>query len=208
MKVTAAEQSILVARVLSRLKMEKVRQQLRQEVETLKTAQQRMVQEKEREGQELRENIEESNLECRERLEQIMRQTSNSIKSMEWRSNKRQIQMKDKILELVGKRKELCKQHWAGERESRTRNLQLEAEVKALLDKYDEEMFELHEKIQELESKWAQCLDNCNLYLLSPGTPRRRLSWTGWRRGWRWWRGRSRSSWRSSAGRRPGWVDT
>lgn len=160
MKVTAAEQSILVARVLSRLKMEKVRQQLRQEVETLKTAQQRMVEEKEREGQELRENIEESNLECRERLEQIMRQTSNSIKSMEWRSNKRQIQMKDKILELVGKRKELCKQHWAGERESRTRNLQLEAEVKALLDKYDEEMFELHEKIQELESKWAQCLDN------------------------------------------------
>ena len=56
MKVTLAEQSILVARVLSRLRMEKVRQQLRQEVDTLKTAQQRMVEEKAREGQELRHN--------------------------------------------------------------------------------------------------------------------------------------------------------
>ena len=56
MKVTLAEQSILVARVLSRLKMEKVRQQLRQEVDTLKTAQQRMVEEKAREGEELRHN--------------------------------------------------------------------------------------------------------------------------------------------------------
>ena len=55
-KVTLAEQSILVARVLSRLKMEKVRQQLRQEVDTLKTAQQRMVEEKAREGGELRHN--------------------------------------------------------------------------------------------------------------------------------------------------------
>ena len=55
-KVTLAEQSILVARVLSRLRMEKVRQQLRQEVDTLKTAQQRMVEEKAREGQELRHN--------------------------------------------------------------------------------------------------------------------------------------------------------
>ena len=72
---------------------------------------------------------------------------------MEWRSNKRQIQMKDKMLELVGRKKELCRQHWARERESRTRNLELEAKVKALLDQYDEEMFELHEKIQELESK-------------------------------------------------------
>lgn len=41
--------------------------------------------------------------------------------------------------------------HWAAERESRLRNLQLEAEVKALLDKYDEEMFDLHYKIQDLE---------------------------------------------------------
>ena len=56
---------------------------------------------------------------------------------MEWRSNKRQIQMKDKMLELVGRKKELCRQHWARERESRTRNLELEAEVKALLDQYD-----------------------------------------------------------------------
>ena len=55
-KVTLAEQSILVARVLSRLKLEKVRQQLRQEVDTLKTAQQRMVEEKAREGEELRHN--------------------------------------------------------------------------------------------------------------------------------------------------------
>ena len=41
----------------------------------------------------------------------------------------------------------------ASERESRHKNLQLEAEVKNLLNKYDEEMFELHEKIQELENK-------------------------------------------------------
>ena len=46
---------------------------------------------------------------------------------------------------------DLCVSHWAAERESRLRNLQLEAEVKALLDKYDEEMFDLHYKIQDLE---------------------------------------------------------
>ena len=48
---------------------------------------------------------------------------------------------------------ELCVNHWAEERESRLKNLQLEAEVKALLDKYDLEMFDLHKKIQELETK-------------------------------------------------------
>ena len=48
---------------------------------------------------------------------------------------------------------DLCVSHWAAERESRLRNLQLESEVKLLLDKYDLEMFDLHHKIQELESK-------------------------------------------------------
>ena len=48
---------------------------------------------------------------------------------------------------------DLCVEHWAEERESRLKNLQLEAEVKALLDKYDLEMFDLHRKIQELEAK-------------------------------------------------------
>ena len=43
--------------------------------------------------------------------------------------------------------------HWTNERDSRLKNLQLEAEVKSLLDKYDLEMFDLHRKIQELETK-------------------------------------------------------
>ena len=43
--------------------------------------------------------------------------------------------------------------HWADERESRLKNLELEGEVKALLDKYDLEMFDLHRKIQELQTK-------------------------------------------------------
>ena len=48
---------------------------------------------------------------------------------------------------------DLCVTHWADERESRLKNLELEAEVKALLDKYDLEMFDLHRKIQELQTK-------------------------------------------------------
>ena len=43
--------------------------------------------------------------------------------------------------------------HWTNERDSRLKNLQLEAEVKSLLDKYDLEMFDLHRKIQELQTK-------------------------------------------------------
>ena len=104
-KVTIAEQVILVNKIHSRVKMEKTKNNLQNEVETLKTAQMRMVEEKAQEGQELKENIEESNVECRERLEQIRRNTSNNIKQMEWQSNKRQIQMKDKILELLGNKK-------------------------------------------------------------------------------------------------------
>ena len=41
----------------------------------------------------------------RVRLEEIMRRTGNSIKRMEWESNKRQIGMKDKIMMLLGKKK-------------------------------------------------------------------------------------------------------
>ena len=95
----------MVNKIHSRVKMEKTKNNLQNEVETLKTAQMRMVEEKAQEGQELKENIEESNVECRERLEQIRRNTSNNIKQMEWQSNKRQIQMKDKILELLGNKK-------------------------------------------------------------------------------------------------------
>ena len=47
-------------------------------------------------------------------------------------------------------------QHWASERESRHKNLQLESQVKTLLNKYDQEMYELHEKIQELENKYSK----------------------------------------------------
>ena len=43
--------------------------------------------------------------------------------------------------------------HWTNERDSRLKNLQLEAEVKSLLDKYDLDMFDLHRKIQELQTK-------------------------------------------------------
>ena len=102
-----------------------------------------------------------------------MRKTGNNIKKMEWTSNQKQIQMKDKILKLLGKKKvilsvsrilhcfflnfqELCLQHWASERESRHKNLQLESQVKTLLNKYDQEMYELHEKIQELENKYSK----------------------------------------------------
>ena len=104
-KVTTAENVILVHKILNRHKMEKVKDNLGVEVESLKTAQMRMVEEKEREGVELRESIEESNNECRERLEDIMRVTNNNIQKMEWDSNKKQIQMKDKILQLLGKKK-------------------------------------------------------------------------------------------------------
>ena len=82
-----------------------------------------------------------------------MRKTENNIKSMEWESNKNQIMMKDKILELLGSKKELSAEHWISERESRQKNLEIEAKVKDLLNKYDEEMFDLHQKIEELESK-------------------------------------------------------
>ena len=34
-----------------------------------------------------------------------MRKTGNNIKKMEWTSNQKQIQMKDKILKLLGKKK-------------------------------------------------------------------------------------------------------
>ena len=103
--MTVAEHCILVTKILSRVKMEKVKENLGQEVESLKSAQSKMVEEKEREGVELRENIEESNEETRDRLEEIMRRTGNSIKRMEWESNKRQISMKDKILMLLGRKK-------------------------------------------------------------------------------------------------------
>ena len=104
-KVTVAENTILVTKILSRVKMERVKDNLSQEVESLKSAQALMVEEKEREGEELRENIEESNEETRARLEEIMRRTGNNIKRMEWESNKRQISMKDKIMMLLGKKK-------------------------------------------------------------------------------------------------------
>ena len=104
-KVTVAENTILVNKILSRIKMERVKDNLSQEVESLKSAQARMVEEKEREGEELRENIEESNAETRARLEEIMRRTGNNIKRMEWESNKRQISMKDKIMTLLGTKK-------------------------------------------------------------------------------------------------------
>ena len=103
--MTVAENTILVTKILSRVKMERVKDNLSQEVESLKSAQALMVEEKEREGEELRENIEESNEETRARLEEIMRMTGNNIKRMEWESNKRQISMKDKIMMLLGKKK-------------------------------------------------------------------------------------------------------
>ena len=104
--------------------MEKVKENLNIEVEALRTAQTKMVEGKEREGLELLENIkvnmyglakltgkienlkiQESNEECKDRLDEIMRRTGNNIKKMEWTSNQKQIQMKDKILKLLGKKK-------------------------------------------------------------------------------------------------------
>ena len=151
--VTVAEQKILVNKIHNRIRIEKTKDNLSREVELLKTAQMKMVEEKENEGKELKESIEASKVECRERLEAIMRKTENNIKSMEWESNKNQIMMKDKILELLGSKKELSAEHWISERESRQKNLEIEAKVKDLLNKYDEEMFDLHQKIEELESK-------------------------------------------------------
>ena len=74
-------------------------------MELLEAAQLNMVKEKEKEGAELRLNIEESVEESREKIEEIMRNTQNTIKKMEWESNKRQVEMKDKILVLVGSKK-------------------------------------------------------------------------------------------------------
>ena len=151
--VSVAEQKMLLEKIHNRHKMERIREKLSAEVELLEAAQLNMVKEKEKEGEELRLNIDESVEESREKIEEMMRNTQNNIKKMEWESNKRQVEMKDKILVLVGKKKDLCVANWAEERESRLKNLQLEAEVKALLDKYDLEMFDLHRKIQELETK-------------------------------------------------------
>ena len=36
------------------------------------------------------------------------------------------------------------------------RNLELEAGVKALLEKYDQEMFDFHNKIEALEEEWGR----------------------------------------------------
>ena len=167
--VSVAEQKMLLEKIHNRHKMERVREKLRAEVELLEAAQLNMVKEKEKEGAELRLNIEESVEESREKIEEIMRNTQNTIKKLEWESNKRQVEMKDKILVLVGSKKvagddlisishdlslqDLCVNHWTNERDSRLKNLQLEAEVKSLLDKYDLEMFDLHRKIQELQTK-------------------------------------------------------
>ena len=60
--------------------------------------------------------------------------------------------------------------HWSTEREARQRNLELEAAVKELLEKfvtqskdqpfpvsrYDAEMEDFHQKIQDLEEQWAR----------------------------------------------------
>ena len=103
--MSVAEQQMLLGKIHNRHKMERVREKLRKEVELLEAAQQTMVQEKEREGAELRLNIDESIEESREKIEEMMRNTQNNIKKMEWQSNKRQVEMKDKILVLVGKKK-------------------------------------------------------------------------------------------------------
>ena len=103
--VSVAEQQMLLEKIQNRHKMERIREKLRQEVELLQAAQLTMVEEKEREGVELRLNIKESVEESREKIEEMMRNTQNNIKKMEWQSNKRQVEMKDKILVLVGKKK-------------------------------------------------------------------------------------------------------
>ena len=96
---------MLLEKIQNRHKMERIREKLRQEVELLQAAQLTMVEEKEREGVELRLNIKESVEESREKIEEMIRNTQNNIKKMEWQSNKRQVEMKDKILVLVGKKK-------------------------------------------------------------------------------------------------------
>ena len=103
--VCLAEQKMLLEKIQNRHKMERIREKLRQEVELLQAAQLTMVEEKEREGVELRLNIKESVEESREKIEEMIRNTQNNIKKMEWQSNKRQVEMKDKILVLVGKKK-------------------------------------------------------------------------------------------------------
>ena len=40
---------------------------------------------------------------------------------MEWESGQKQVEMKDKILQLVGASRDLQQRHWAAERESRAR---------------------------------------------------------------------------------------
>ena len=91
---------------------------------------------------------------------------------LEWESNQRQIEMKEKILLLVGSKKvkykfmsffrkciydqDLCTLHWDTEREARKKNTELETSVKDLLIKYDEEMFDLHHKIQKLEEDYGK----------------------------------------------------
>jgi len=62
--VTLAEQVILVSKIQSRRKMEKIKDSLNIEVEGLRTAQTKMVEEKEREGLELLENIKVVNSTC------------------------------------------------------------------------------------------------------------------------------------------------
>ena len=58
----------------------KVRDKLNEEVELLKAAQKEMVEEKEKEGSELKASIEESNAESGDNIEKIRRKTQNNIK--------------------------------------------------------------------------------------------------------------------------------
>ena len=60
-----------------------MRDKLNEEVDFLKAAQKAMVEEKEKEGNELKASIEESNAESRDNIEQIRRETQNNIKVAE-----------------------------------------------------------------------------------------------------------------------------
>ena len=70
---------------------------------------------------------------------------------MAWHSHARQTKTLEHILELKTELEETLDEHVSAETQMRHANLALEDEVKALIDKYDAEMFERHRAIEKLQ---------------------------------------------------------
>ena len=150
------ESKILVDKIHTRQRNEKTMGRLADEVASVKAGHKKIVDTKRKEADELERSISESCIESDTILTGIRRQTQNRVKKMEWESSQRQIEMKERIGNLVKEHQELSAVHWAAEREARHRNLGLERLIRELLGGYDGDMYELHDEIGRLEEKYAR----------------------------------------------------